>query len=93
MLRRKTLTSQVIDYIVGLIKNGDVKPGERLPTEIELTQTLGVSRTCVREAMKSPLAIQGAGADQKDDLNDLGVIADAFDLAHRQIGITNGHQN
>jgi GntR family transcriptional repressor for pyruvate dehydrogenase complex len=30
-----------------------VKPGERLPTETELTQTLGVSRTCVREAMKS----------------------------------------
>jgi len=53
LLRRKTLTSQVIDYILGLIKNGDVKPGERLPTETELTQTLGVSRTCVREAMKS----------------------------------------
>jgi GntR family transcriptional repressor for pyruvate dehydrogenase complex len=30
-----------------------VKPGERLPTEIELTESLGVSRTCVREAIKS----------------------------------------
>lgn len=53
MLRRKTLTSQVVDYILALIKNGDVKPGDRLPTETELTQTLGISRTCVREAMKS----------------------------------------
>ena len=53
LLRRKTLTSQVIDYAVGLIKSGSAKPGDRLPTETELTQTLGVSRTCVREAMKS----------------------------------------
>lgn len=53
LLKRKTLTSQVIDYVVGLIKNGEVKPGERLPTEHELTQSLGVSRTCVREAIKS----------------------------------------
>jgi GntR family transcriptional repressor for pyruvate dehydrogenase complex len=53
LLKRKTLTSQVIDYVVGLIKSGQVKPGERLPTEFDLTQTLGVSRTCVREAIKS----------------------------------------
>lgn len=53
MLRRTTLTSQVVDYILGQIKSGEVKPGERLPTETELTQTLGISRTCVREAMKS----------------------------------------
>jgi GntR family transcriptional regulator, transcriptional repressor for pyruvate dehydrogenase complex len=53
LLKRKTLTSQVIDYVVGMIRNGEVKPGERLPTETELTQSLGVSRTCVREAIKS----------------------------------------
>lgn len=53
LLQRKTLTSQVIDYVIGLIKSGAVKPGDRLPTESELTQTLGISRTCVREAMKS----------------------------------------
>ncbi len=53
MLKRKTLTSQVIDYVVEMIRSGQVKPGERLPTETDLTQTLGVSRTCVREAIKS----------------------------------------
>jgi GntR family transcriptional repressor for pyruvate dehydrogenase complex len=36
-----------------MIKSGTVKPGGRLPTETDLTKTLGVSRTCVREAMKS----------------------------------------
>ncbi len=53
LLKRKTLTSQVIDYVLALIKSGEIKPGERLPTESDLTETLGVSRTCVREAIKS----------------------------------------
>ena len=37
---------------------GKVKPVKRLPTEKELTKTLGVSRTCVREAMKSLQALE-----------------------------------
>ncbi|HZT32378.1 MAG TPA: FCD domain-containing protein [Bryobacteraceae bacterium] len=53
MIRRRTLTSQVIDHILEQIKSGQVKAGERLPTEKQLTATLQVSRTCVREAMKS----------------------------------------
>ncbi|MFN7995634.1 MAG: FadR/GntR family transcriptional regulator [Bryobacteraceae bacterium] len=53
MIKRQTLTSQVIDHILGLIKSGQVKPGEKLPTEKQLTAELGVSRTCVREAVKS----------------------------------------
>jgi DNA-binding FadR family transcriptional regulator len=58
LLKRQTLTSQVIDYVLGLMKSGKVNPGERLPTEGELTATLGVSRTCVREAMKSLQSIR-----------------------------------
>src|ERR1017187_2699345 len=58
MIRRETLTSRVFDYLIAQIKSGQVKPGEKLPTEKELTQTLGVSRTCVREAMKSLQALQ-----------------------------------
>jgi GntR family transcriptional repressor for pyruvate dehydrogenase complex len=53
LLKRQTLTSQVIDHILGLIKSRNYKPGDRLPTEKQLTESLGVSRTCVREAMKS----------------------------------------
>jgi GntR family transcriptional repressor for pyruvate dehydrogenase complex len=53
LIRRQTITAQVIDYILELIKKEEVKPGERLPTEKQLTEELGVSRTCVREAIKS----------------------------------------
>jgi GntR family transcriptional regulator, transcriptional repressor for pyruvate dehydrogenase complex len=53
VIERQTITAQVITYILQLIKKGEVKPGQRLPTEKQLTETLGVSRTCVREAIKS----------------------------------------
>lgn len=53
MIQRQTITAQVITHILGLIKKGQVKPGERLPTEKQLTEELAVSRTCVREAIKS----------------------------------------
>src|ERR1700737_1487679 len=53
LIRRQTITTQVINYILDLIRKGQVKPGERLPTEKQLTGELSVSRTCVREAIKS----------------------------------------
>ncbi|MEO8125773.1 MAG: FadR/GntR family transcriptional regulator [Bryobacteraceae bacterium] len=53
MIQRQTLRSQVVDYLLDLIRSGQVKPGEKLPTEKALTETLGVSRTAIREAVKS----------------------------------------
>src|SRR5215472_13188563 len=38
--------------ITELITSADLKPGDRLPTEHELSEQLGVSRTVVREAVK-----------------------------------------
>jgi len=38
--------------ITALITSTDLKPGDRLPTEHELSEQLGVSRTVVREAVK-----------------------------------------
>jgi len=58
LIRRQTITAQVITYILDLIKKGQVKPGERLPTEKQLTEELSVSRTCVREAIKSLESLQ-----------------------------------
>ena len=53
LIRRQTITAQVIDHILGLIRTGEVRVGGRLPTEKQLTEELSVSRTCVREAIKS----------------------------------------
>jgi GntR family transcriptional repressor for pyruvate dehydrogenase complex len=53
VVKRQTITSQVINHILNLIKVEGLKPGDRLPTEKQFIESLGVSRTCVREAVKS----------------------------------------
>lgn len=56
-VRRVNLTSQVMERVKAYIAENDLKPGSRLPTEKELTTTLGVSRNILREALKSLEAV------------------------------------
>lgn len=58
MLERQTLTSRVFDHLMDLVRTGKISPGDRLPTEKDLVVSLGVSRTCVREAIKSLEALR-----------------------------------
>jgi DNA-binding FadR family transcriptional regulator len=58
MRRTQTITSDVFDHLLGLMRSRAVSPGERLPTEKDLVAEFGVSRTCVREAIKSLEALQ-----------------------------------
>ena len=48
---QKPLYSQVVDQIQQLIRNGELTPGDQLLPERELGETLGVSRTSVRQAL------------------------------------------
>ncbi|WDZ80326.1 FadR/GntR family transcriptional regulator (plasmid) [Ensifer adhaerens] len=47
----KTLVAQVADALRSQISDGRYNPGDRLPSEAQLTQEFGVSRTVVREAI------------------------------------------
>ena len=49
-LRRSSLTDRVTEKIYEKIVNGEIAPGERLPSETELSEQLGVGRPTVREA-------------------------------------------
>ena len=46
------LSTQAAQQIIDMINTGDLKEGERLPSEREFCERLGVSRTVVREAIK-----------------------------------------
>jgi DNA-binding FadR family transcriptional regulator len=52
------LTPQLVRLLTESIQNGELRPGDRLPTESGLVRQYGVSRTVVREAM-SRLNAQG----------------------------------
>lgn len=53
VLKKMTLTEQIMRQISAQITNGALKTGERLPTERELAQKMGVSRSRVREALRA----------------------------------------
>jgi len=48
--RRESLTAQVVKTLSDRIAEGTYKRGEKLPSEQELLEELGISRTVVREA-------------------------------------------
>lgn len=52
-LNRVTLSKQVIESIVQLLLSGQLKAGDKLPTEMELMNILEVSRPVLREALSS----------------------------------------
>lgn len=56
-MNRETLSMQVVSYLDRLIKETALQPGDMIPSEISLAQTLGVSRQVVREAYRSLSAL------------------------------------
>src|SRR5437763_11683009 len=64
----RKLSRGLFDQLAEEIKSGRLGPGERLPTEQELTRAAGVSRTVVREAVAAlraeglVITRQGVGA-------------------------------
>lgn len=52
-LERRSIAEQVANRIMGMIKSGNLKPGDRLPTEQQMTIAFGISRPPLREALKA----------------------------------------
>jgi GntR family transcriptional regulator, transcriptional repressor for pyruvate dehydrogenase complex len=52
-VNRTTLSKQVVESIIQLLNSGQMKPGDKLPTEMELMEILNVSRPVLREALSS----------------------------------------
>lgn len=50
-LKKKKIFQEIVEIIQDSIRQGNLKPGDQLPTERDLTQKLNVSRTSVREAL------------------------------------------
>lgn len=56
--KHRNLAQGVVAHIAGQIQNGEIAPGDKLPTESEIMRIEGVSRTVVREAISH---MQAAG--------------------------------
>lgn len=49
--RGRSLAHELVEGLGGQIRQGQLKPGDKLPTESEIMRAWGVSRTVVREAL------------------------------------------
>jgi len=56
-IKRASLTEQVSHQLQRYIEDRGLKPGDELPTELELTQMFGVSRTVIREGLSTIAAL------------------------------------
>jgi DNA-binding FadR family transcriptional regulator len=56
--RRPKLSGRVVSALRSKVQGGEFAPGQKLPTESQLTETFGVSRTVIREAIAT-LAADG----------------------------------
>ncbi|NLS00895.1 FadR family transcriptional regulator [Rhizobium sp. P38BS-XIX] len=96
------LRSGLADSLITQIESGDLKPGQRLPTEQAIMEATGVSRTIVREALATLRAKglittrQGLGAFVSNDPmprsfsiipNDLQSIDEVLRVLELRIGI------
>lgn len=51
-LGREPISVSILNIVTDLILSGELKPGDRLPTENDFARRLGVGRNSVREAIK-----------------------------------------
>ena len=51
-INRSSVVQRVIDRLTEAIVSGELKPGDRIPTEMELAEQMGVARNSIREAVK-----------------------------------------
>jgi len=57
-IANQRIYQQIVDQISRMIRDGSLKPGDRLPPERQLAEEFGVSRAAVREAL-SALGLMG----------------------------------
>jgi DNA-binding FadR family transcriptional regulator len=56
-LRRRTLSQTVSEQLLARVRTGELRPGERLPTEQGLMEEFGVGRNVAREAVQHLVAL------------------------------------
>lgn len=65
-IKKQTLTDQAIQRVERMIETGVWPVGSRIPPEPELVRAFGVSRNCLREAIKSLIHVGVLEARQGD---------------------------
>lgn len=93
-IERRTIAQTIVEQVKDLVRQGKLKPGQRLPSERDLCTQLGVGRSSVREATSAMLALgileirPGEGAYIRPDFprSMLGHVDWSALMQHQQAG-------
>jgi GntR family transcriptional regulator, transcriptional repressor for pyruvate dehydrogenase complex len=86
--RDTRLSDRVATQMLETIRARDLKPGDRLPTERELAEQFGVSRTVIREAVRS---LVGKGVIEARAGRGLSVAAVGGSMVWESMSLMLGH--
>ena len=89
--RKPRLSEHVATTLKSQILSGDLRPGDKLPTESQLTTTFGVSRTVVREAIANLNADRLVESRQGAGIFVCDRPAMAFSAIAQEIGLKISH--
>ena len=82
MVKKITVTEQIMEQIARLITSGEIRAGEQLPNERDLAQQFGVTRGRVREALRAlslvGLIVIKAGEGSFVSKHDIPISADTI---------------
>jgi GntR family transcriptional regulator, transcriptional repressor for pyruvate dehydrogenase complex len=84
--RGRNLAERLVNELAAEIRNGKLRPGDKLPTEAQIVNRFGVSRTVVREALSRLQASglvetrHGVGTFVAGRRRDVGLRADAAQI-------------
>jgi GntR family transcriptional regulator, transcriptional repressor for pyruvate dehydrogenase complex len=94
VLRRASISDSVADIVLQRITSGTYKVGDRLPTERELAESLGVSRAGIREGLNRLqslgliVTVRGLGGGSIVQELDSGFLARALAFMLKVNGVT-----
>lgn len=57
-IKARKLSDEVYNQIVSLISSGELKPGDKIPSEREMAADMGISRQSIREALNRAAAMR-----------------------------------
>ena len=97
--RPRNLAQGLVESIGQRIRGGQIRPGDKLPTEAEIMREFGVSRTVVREALSrlqasglvethhgvGTYALEPSGGDFRVDPADIATVRDVLVLLELRI--------
>jgi len=86
-VNRTTVSGQIVDQIKSMVRSGNLTPGDKFPSERQLSELLKAGRSSIREAIK---VLETIGLIQRN--RGTTVLCDPAEIEHSVLWLDGSHQ-